>query len=109
MNHLALESGPIYSTLGDDPDLGEIVEMFVGEIPERTANLIDCLEGGDWEGLRRAAHQIKGAAGSYGFEPVTPYAARLEVAVRDSKPEEEIREALDTLVAICRKIRIGAP
>ena len=100
---------PLYSTLGADPDLGEIVEMFVDEMPERISNLLDHFNTSNWEELRRAAHQLKGAAGSYGFDPISPAAARLECAVRDTKPENEIRRTLDDLVSLCQQANAGAP
>ena len=99
----------LYSSLGGDTDLAEIVEMFVDEMPDRIGTFIDCLETGDWEGLGRAAHQMKGAGGSYGFDQLTPYAAKLESAVRDQEPEEEIRQALNALVSLCQKVRAGVP
>jgi len=99
----------LYSTLGGDPDLGELVEMFVEEMPDRVADLLNRLNSSDWEGLRRAAHQLKGAAGSYGFTPITPSAARVEEAIRGSQPEEEIRRAAQELVDLCKQARAGAP
>jgi HPt (histidine-containing phosphotransfer) domain-containing protein len=99
----------LYSTLADDPDLAEIVELFVQEMPERIARLLDRFRKSDREGLRRVAHQLKGAAGSYGFTPVSPAAARLEGAIVQSRPEEEISQALDDLIDLCRRTRAGTP
>lgn len=99
----------LYSSLGGDPDLGEIVELFVEEMPDRVATLLDQLEAADWEGLHRAAHQLKGAAGSYGYAPISDYAAVLEKAVGEGEPEEQIREAVDALADICRRARGGTP
>ena len=104
------ETGQIlYSTLAEDPDLAEIVEMFVDEMPDRVETILDCFESEDWDGLQRAAHQLKGAAGSYGFAPITPSAGNLEAAIKQSSPELEIRKALDELVTMCRSIRAGTP
>ncbi len=102
-------SVPLYSTLAEDPDLGEIVAAFVEEMPERVDNLIRLLDGGDWEPLRRAAHQLKGAAGSYGFGPITSAAAELEDAIRRAGPDQDIRRACDELVELCRLARAGTP
>ena len=101
--------GCIYSHLGGDPDLRDIVEMFVEEMPGRTASLLDHLNDADWEGLRRAAHQLKGAAGSYGFEPISPSTGRVESAIRDGEPEQHIREAVLALVDLCGRVRSGQP
>ncbi len=100
---------PLYSTLAEDPDLEAIVAAFVEEMPGRVENLVRLLDGGAWEPLRRAAHQLKGAAGSYGFDPITSAAARLEDAIRESRPDGDIRGACDGLVELCRQSRAGTP
>jgi histidine phosphotransfer protein HptB len=97
----------LYSPLADDQDLAEIVELFVQEMPGRIARLLDRFRKADWEGLRRAAHQIKGAAGSYGFTPISPAAGRLEDEITQSRPEAEISQALDELIDMCRRARGG--
>jgi len=102
---LSVRGESICSRLADDPDLRDIVEMFVEVMPERVSNLTGYLETGDREGLRLAAHQLKGAAGSYGFEPISPCAGRLERAIRDGEPEERIREKVAELVDLCGRIR----
>jgi histidine phosphotransfer protein HptB len=109
MAELSLSNEPIYSTLTGDPDLGELVEMFVGEMRERVAALESFLAAGDWDNLRRAAHQLKGAAGSYGFGPISPMAARVEDAIRHACPEDAIRQAVDELVHLCRRAQAGRP
>lgn len=97
----------VYSELATDPDLAELVEVFVGEVPDRVSKMIDCAKENDWEGLRRLAHQIKGAAGSYGFAPVTPYAAKLENSLKDNNQEDIIRQQLEDLLDICGRLRAG--
>ena len=99
----------LYSTLGGDPDLGEIVELFVDEIPDRVANIQNLLEASDWEELRRAAHQLKGAAGSYGFDPISPSAAAIEDAICQEEPEEQIRQMVEDLCSLCSRVRAGTP
>lgn len=99
----------LFSTLAEDPDLAEIVEMFVDEMPERIENILNCYQSEDWEGLRRASHQLKGAAGSYGFAPITPCAGILEAAIKQTRPEDEIRKAVDELVGMCQSVRSGTP
>jgi HPt (histidine-containing phosphotransfer) domain-containing protein len=100
---------PIHSSLAEDAGLGEIVELFVAEMPERIERLLSRAAAGDWPELGRLAHQLKGAAGSYGFEPVSPAAARLEAAVQCECPEAQIRAALDELIGMCRRMRAGLP
>jgi HPt (histidine-containing phosphotransfer) domain-containing protein len=63
----------------------------------------------NWEQLARTAHQLKGAAGSYGFHEMTPCAAALEAAAQDAQPEEQILVALHGLLDLCRRARAGTP
>lgn len=99
----------VYSSLAADPDLRELVEMFVREMPDRINTLETQMRSRDWQQLARTAHQLKGAAGSYGFEAITPYAARLESAARDARQEDRILAALDELLDLCRRMRSGVP
>ena len=100
---------PVYSTLGADPDLGELVEMFASEMPDRIDNLLRLYNGEDREEFRRAVHQIKGAAGSYGFHAITPSAARLEISLKTEQPEAQIQQELNELLDLCRRVRAGVP
>jgi histidine phosphotransfer protein HptB len=103
------ETAWLYSPLAEDPDLRDIVDLFVAELPQRVQNVLDRFQTRDWDGLRRTAHQLKGAAGSYGFEPITPAAARVEDAVARRCPEEELSQAVSELVMLCGRARGGVP
>lgn len=98
----------LYSSLASDPDLADIVALFVEEMPDRIATFLQHCESGDRESLRRAAHQLKGAAGSYGFDPISSVAGRLEGALRAGAAEERIHEGVTELVEMCRACRVGS-
>ncbi len=97
----------LYSSFGDDPDLGELVTMFVDEMPQRVATLLEQCQAADWEALSRTAHQLKGAAGSYGFDQLTPFAARLEASAKASVDVVAIHQAVDDLVELCGRAHAG--
>ena len=99
----------VYSHLAADPDLGELVDLFVQEMPDRINALDAQAKSRNWNQLAETAHQIKGAAGSYGFDEITPCAARLEAAAREARQEEQILSALDELLSLCRRVRSGKP
>jgi len=85
-----------------DPDLGELVDLFVQEMPDRI-NAIDASgqepNGTNWP---NCAPEIKGAAGLLWVRPRShPTAARLEAAARDAQQEEQIFSALDELLTLC--------
>ena len=61
------------------------------------------------EALQRAAHQLKGAAGSYGFDQLTPYALHLETLLKHGAEGSEIARALGQLAACCRRVTAAVP
>ena len=97
----------LYSSLASDPELGEIVDLFVDEMPGRVQNLTTALAESDWAQLGRYAHQMKGACGSYGFDRLSESAARLERACRPLPCEEKIRAAVEELATLCQCVRRG--
>src|SRR5207248_4287172 len=97
--------GPCYSTLAGDSDMAELVALFVGELPERLADIRQAAQGQNWQEVRRLAHQLRGAGGSYGFPILTTAAARVESIAREQISIPELRAALDQLTAISECLR----
>ena len=107
LTNQALDQVPaIYSELADDPDLRDLIQMFVDEMPYRAALYEELFRTGDFEELRRAVHQLKGAAGSYGFTPLTEAATALEQSIRHEAPYEQIRSELNNLLRLCAAARL---
>jgi PAS domain S-box-containing protein len=63
---------------GDAQLLGELISMFLVEIPGWMAHLSAGLSTGDAEKVKRTAHTIKGAVGTFGARPAQAAAMRLE-------------------------------
>ena len=61
------------------------------------------LKGGDYEGLRRLAHQMKGAGGSYGYQVLTEAAKKLEDAAK-TRDVEAGKAALEEFEALCQAV-----
>ncbi len=99
--------GPLYSSLAFDPDMAPLVELFVEDLPDRAEILLDRLQASDYEGLRRLAHQMSGAAGSYGFQDITFEAAALEEAIGEQCSEEQVAVAVNSLIDLLRRARSG--
>jgi CheY-like chemotaxis protein len=95
----------IVSTFQDDPEMAELVEMFVGSLPERVTALENTHAAGDLADLARTAHQLKGAGGGYGFLQITEAAERLETALHAQVPAAQVLEALRQLVEVLRSAR----
>lgn len=109
MSHTPAEALPLYSELASDPVLCEMVELFVEEMPERIARLREHFEAQDWDALRRFAHQLKGAAGSYGFPQLTGHAAQLEAALLQPSAADVIGQRYETLIAQCGRATAARP
>ena len=95
---------PLLSEFADERDMVEIIELFVGELPERVRTLTQCLEEQRMEDLTMLAHQLKGAGGGYGFPTLGMAAAHLERELKkDQVDPDAIRHLLDELVDLCNR------
>ena len=79
-----------------------MLQNFVEEMPSRVAALRRIFRSGDRQALERAVHQLKGAAGSYGFEPLSFQAYTVETLLKCGAPPEEITPAVSELMGVCR-------
>ncbi len=104
---IARSEGLLYSPLASDPEMSPLVDMFIDDLPERVETLLDKLQASDREGLRRIAHQMSGAAGSYGFQELTEHAAVVEALLLERRRDDEVAAAVNALVDACRRARRG--
>jgi signal transduction histidine kinase/CheY-like chemotaxis protein/HPt (histidine-containing phosphotransfer) domain-containing protein len=90
---------PLLSEM-DDPDMQELIAKFVGSVKQHATTLESALRADDRETVRRTAHQLKGAAGGYGFPTITSAAQRLESAAREGEP---LAQKVAELADLCRR------
>jgi len=99
---------PLISQFADDKDMSELVEFFVDELQERIGDLGEAWKSGDHTRLKSLAHQLKGAAGGYGFPSITHSAAALELTLRAQETElSSIGTRLEELLDLCRRATPG--
>ena len=96
---------PLVSELAADPDMIDLLDSFVKSLETQSAKLEEAREAKDRESIRRVAHQLKGAGGSYGFPTITTAAARLERCAKDG---ESMDQALSELRDLCYRARARA-
>ena len=97
---------PILSEFASDTDMRELVEFFVDELGERVAAIRAAFESGDKDRLRTLAHQIKGAAGGYGFPAISNTAATLErMLLAEEAAFSNLSEQVEDLVSMLRRAR----
>lgn len=85
----------------------DLVAGFVERLPQQLTELRQAVNQEDTENLKRLAHQLKGAAGGYGFMPVSEQAAAVEASVREGRAASETKEAVTCLEEICARVRQG--
>ena len=76
------EDQPLRSEFHDDPEMRDIVRLFLSEIPGRLASMDEFLQAGRLSDFHRIVHQMKGAAGGYGFQEISNSAATLERCIK---------------------------
>lgn len=97
----------VRSQFADDPEMSELVALFVTDLPERVAALMAAWDDRDAVALARLTHQMKGAAPGYGFDILGEAAGRIEHRLRDADDPgvilDEIKRDVDELVNLCRR------
>jgi len=97
---------PLPSAFADDPDLAGVLDTFVTGLPTQIQAMREAIGNGHYEELRRRAHQLKGAGGSYGYPALSEQAGALERLAAD-RDIEAAQLALSELVDLCRAIEAG--
>jgi len=105
-------NSPIRSSFASDPDMAELVDLFLDELPKRLETLNVAVDGRDIETLRRLAHQLKGAAGGYGFETIGTAAGSLEALIKASGDAAKdqlstMSESINDLKSLCERALMG--
>jgi len=95
---------PILSEYAEDPDMKDLLDTFVSELPGKIAAIRDAWDHHNHANLRRIAHQLKGAGGGYGFGVISDAAQRLESSLAQGPQDlERARTELDALIDLCQR------
>jgi HPt (histidine-containing phosphotransfer) domain-containing protein len=90
----------------------KLVNQFVAGLAQRMAAMHAALETSDIVKLKSLAHQLRGAAGGYGFPAIGQAAHNLETgcAAGAPKPEEagQLRHLVESLANLCSQTRAEA-
>lgn len=95
----------IRSELASDPDMQDLIRLFVDEFPERIDTMRSAWEREQRDELMRLAHQLKGAAPGYGFPQIGRSAAMLEDALKGLTQDlRAVQNEFDTLIRQCGRV-----
>ena len=82
--------------VNQDASFADLVQEFVDGLDERMVEMGTALATGNFQGLKRLAHQLKGSGGGYGYPVLTELAAEMErQALKEELPA--CQRALDEL------------
>lgn len=98
------EQTSLRSEFRDDPDMTGIIALFVRELPQRLSAMQEAHTSGNIEQLRVLAHQLKGAAGGYGFPRLGEAAALVDRGVSEGCDANVIRSRLGMLASLVSRI-----
>lgn len=103
---------PLVSSLANDPEMGELIDLFLAELPERVAALGRAAGAGDIQTVARLSHQLRGAAGGYGFPTIGQAAGAVENTVRAKASDTDrmltrLTESVGELRALCERAMAG--
>jgi len=95
----------LVSEFANDPDMLELVEAFVSELPLKVEAFERTLTSNDLDTLAKLAHQLKGSAGGYGFPTITEAASRVERDCKSHQTLDQINQQVHDLITLCRQAR----
>lgn len=91
--------------LPDDPGaLGELIGMFLEDLPTRVAAIRTAVDTGDMEALKDAAHTLKGSAGNLGGMRLGALCAELEKQIKTAN-RDSLRAQAAAIEAEAEKLR----
>ncbi|NLX97065.1 MAG: Hpt domain-containing protein [Rhodopirellula sp.] len=94
------------SQYADEPLISSILGEFVSRLDGRLDAMEAALRSESAEDLRRLAHQLTGAAGSYGYPLLSMAARTLEEDARRGRMEAA-EKAFAQVTALCQAVMMG--
>lgn len=82
----------------------KLIGDFLSELGTQVRSMTGWLDREDLRSLQRAAHQLKGAGGGYGFPQITETAGLLEASIVETQPGTAIADRLTDLVQLIRRV-----
>ncbi len=99
----------LVSDLSVDPDMAELVRQFLAHLGDAVDRLESYRNSDQAAALAALVHQLKGAAGGYGFTPISDAARSVEQAVQCTTDASARDITITRLIDRCRAaIRSGA-
>jgi PAS domain S-box-containing protein len=103
------ENSAIISKLVNDPELCEVMEIFIAELPLQLQKIAQAIDEKQLDQLCRLVHTLKGSCSSAGYPVLMEKARGVEQLVKDDVSFEEIHAKMQELNQLCQKAMAAAP
>ena len=87
---------------GDEELLVDLIDLYMDDYPDKLRAISKALEAGDTEGLKKAAHGLKGASANLSFISVFEMTKNLEEAGSNNKLEFIRHKAIEWYETKCK-------
>jgi CheY-like chemotaxis protein len=84
--------------MGKKPLYLSMLHKFITGQKFATANIFQELENNNWDTAMRLAHTLKGVSGNIGATSLQHLAEKLELAIKEKMPREQVDSRLDNLI-----------
>ena len=88
-----------------DPEIEEIVPIFLQNRLNDVESLSRALEAADFETIRILGHSMKGSGGGYGFDGITDIGQYLEQAGKEQN-SEMVRKQVERLADYLERVEV---
>ena len=105
----AADAGPLLSELASESAVAPLIPMFVASLLVKVVLIRSAAADDDMAKVVRTAHQIRGAAGGYGYPSITAVAQAIEEAAAAPTPPAVLSAMVDQLDALCDRAAAGLP
>ncbi len=100
--NVASDEDVLLSDMADDPDMLELIGQFLQQLSARIAVIEACRSPAERAALASTAHQLKGAAGGYGYMSISEAARTVERYASAGGTPKECEDAINLLLTRCR-------
>ncbi|MFH1419480.1 MAG: response regulator [Planctomycetota bacterium] len=104
----SFQQEPLLSSLAQDRSMLELIDAFVTELPQKIRDVEEAFAKEDNTKLEFLSRLLKAEAGSYGFEPISAVASKVETALMEGGSRMDVKKLMDDLVNLCCMARSSA-
>ncbi len=101
----SLQESPLISSLIHDTDMAEFIDSFVEGLHDDIQALERAFVSKELTALQTLTRELKGSAGTHGFDMISTAAAEIETALNGQPDLSDVRDKLTRLVRLCLAAR----